>query len=179
LPRSSNSGAAGSPWSADPAVGRRRDGPAPQQTQSRRMAQRRIFLKQHPRGHRSRCRDFDVPGTTPGTHRGEVPRAARANYLDSMSHWRPSSLVHLFRLFRRSLLWAPRGVALRRRRTIRLPALLWVGLRKPTRSLARKRAWKGTEDPNAIGREFEHIRLFSGQAERHALANLRPSTPLS
>jgi hypothetical protein len=39
-------------------------------------------------------------------------------------------------------------------------------------SLARKRAWKGTEDPNAIGREPEHIRLFSGQAERHASANL-------
>jgi hypothetical protein len=37
LPRSSNSGAAGSPWSADPVVGRRRDGPAPQQTQSRRV----------------------------------------------------------------------------------------------------------------------------------------------
>jgi hypothetical protein len=57
-----------------------------------------------------------------------VRRTTRPRYLDGVSPWRTPCLVSLHRLLRRSILWAPRCVALRRRRTIRMQGVLGPSL---------------------------------------------------
>jgi len=74
----------------------------------------RRAIRQHWRAHRGRRRGLDVPCET-GTHRVEVPRTTRPHFLDGVSPWRTPPVVLLPRLLRRSILWAPRCIALRRR----------------------------------------------------------------
>src|SRR5262249_25765019 len=107
-----------------------------------------------------------------GRRRMEVRRAARADHVDGVPSWRPPSLVRLFRLFQWSILRAPRRSAVWCRRIVRMPTLLRPGVCESTRSLTPSWPRKGTEDPNAAGRQPEHVRSVSGQTERDALADL-------
>ena len=57
--------------------------------------------------------------------------------------------------------------------------VLRLGLCEPAGILTPPRAGQGTENPDAIGREREHVRCISGQAKRHALADLQLSASRS
>src|SRR5262249_57990946 len=62
------------------------------------------------------------------------------------------SLVRLFRLQRRALLWTASGHPLLRWRTICVPPVLWLGLRKPTADGAASPLGPSAEDQDETGR---------------------------
>ena len=61
----------------------------------------------------------------------EVHRTARPDSVDSLPFWRPSPLVSLCGLFKRTILRPVRRRPLRGGRSVRLPALLRISLRQP------------------------------------------------
>jgi hypothetical protein len=71
---------------------------------------------------------FDLSIAELGRQRVEIIRAASADHLDGLPLRRTTSLVYLSRLFRRSILWASSCGSLRCWRTVRVSALLRLGL---------------------------------------------------
>ena len=61
----------------------------------------------------------------------EVHGAACPDFVVSLPSWRPAPLVSLYGLFKRTILRSARRRPLRRGRSVRLPALLRIGLRQP------------------------------------------------
>jgi hypothetical protein len=80
-----------------------------------------------------RRRRFDLSGTELGLERVEIDRTTSADQLDGLPPRWSTPPVCLLRLFRWEILRASSRSVVRRRRTIRVPALLRIGLREPAR----------------------------------------------
>ena len=100
---------------------------------------------------------FDLSLAGLGGERVEIDRTTGADHLDGLPPRRSTSVVCLLGLFERPLLRAPGGGAVRRRRAVRLPPVLWLGLCKPTGSAHAPRRVPGAKDQDEAWRQREPL----------------------
>jgi hypothetical protein len=103
----------------------------------------------------------------------EGHRTASPDYLDDLPPWRASTLVRLFGIQKRSLLWTPGGGALWRRTVVCLPRLLWPGLFKPAAVPPRSKPEPRAKDPNEARRKPEPGGAVPAPTKGNAHAHIR------